>query len=86
MKIEENIFDGKVVSFGTKSGGTLAIKSPVPILQFERLFLVGAIPKNSTTNDWAVGKKSAIAWDSVTEYIIFDSEEQYAELIDKSAN
>jgi hypothetical protein len=84
MKTDENLFYGKVVSFGTVSGDTLAIKNPIPVFQFERLFFVGVIPRNATTNDWAIEKKSAIAWDAVTDYIIFDSEEQYAELIDKS--
>lgn len=81
--IDEAIFEGKVVSFSS-SEDTLAIKD----IKFKtlngRLFVVGTIPKGATTNDWAAERPSAIAWDVVTDYMIFDSEEQYIELIAKS--
>lgn len=76
-------FDGKVVSFGT-ANENLAIKDIKFEYQNGKLFVIGVVPANATTNDWAKGIRCAIAWDSITEYMIFDSEEQYAELIEKS--
>jgi hypothetical protein len=83
-KKDEFDFEGKVVTFSSAEN-TLAMMN----IKFEviknRLFVVGEIPKSSTTNDWAVGRTCAIAWDSVTDYIVFDSESQYIELIEKSS-
>ncbi len=78
------IFLNKVVSFGTLSGDTLVIKNPEFNMINNKLFITGQIPKNSTTNNWAKGKECGVLWDSITEYIIFNSEEEYALLIDKS--
>lgn len=83
MNIDELGFAGKVVSFGSVDD-TLAIKNIKFSLQNERLFVVGEVPKGATNNDWAVGRPCAVAWDSVTDYMIFDSEQQYAESIAKS--
>jgi hypothetical protein len=82
-KKDELDFEGKVISFSSAEN-TLAMMN----IKFEviknRLFVVGEIPKSSTTNNWAVGRIGAIAWDSVTDYIVFDSELQYIELIEKN--
>ena len=84
---EKNLlgFAGKVVSFGIKED-TLAIINPEFKYQNGRLFLVGSIPKGETNNDWAEGRPCGIAWDAVTEYIVFDSVEQYIELLAKSTD
>lgn len=85
-KDEKNIinnFEGKVVSFST-SEDTLAMKCIHLEMQNGRLFVVGEVPKGATKNDWAEGRQCAIAWDSVTDYMVFDSEHQYNELIEKS--
>lgn len=78
-------FSNKIVSFNTNSEETLAIKNPVVESQLGKLFLVGLIPKGSTVNDWAYNRSCALLWESVTGYIIFDSEEQYVELLKKSS-
>ncbi len=84
MNIDDLGFAGKVVSFGSVDD-TLAIKNISFQYQNERLFVVGDVPKGATNNDWAIGRPCAIAWDSVTDYMIFDSEDQYAKLIEKSS-
>lgn len=76
-------FNGKVVSFSTLEN-TLAVKDIEFKILKKRLFIVGTIPRGATNNDWANGRNCAIAWDSVTDYIVFDSEQQYAELIARS--
>ena len=80
---DTSIFDGKTVTFGT-ADDNLAIKNISFEEQFGRIFVVGNIPKGTTNNDWAVGRSCAIAWDSITDYIIFDSEEIYAVSIENS--
>ncbi len=76
-------FTDKVVSFGTV-GDTLALKNIKLQMQNGKLFVTGNIPKGATTKDWAIDRPCAVEWNSVTDYIIFDNEQQYAELIEKS--
>ncbi|ROR98671.1 hypothetical protein EDC56_3404 [Sinobacterium caligoides] len=83
MNIDDLGFAGKVVSFSS-ANDTLAIKNISFQCQNERLFVVGDVPKGATNNDWAVDRPCGVAWDSVTDYMIFDSEDQYAKLIEKS--
>ena len=82
MNIESD-FDGKTVSFSTASD-TLAVKNIRFVLQRERLFVVGEVPMGATNNDWAAGRQCAISWNSITDYIVFDSESQYIDLMAKS--
>ena len=42
-----------------------------------RLFLVGTIPRGGSTRDWVEGVECAIAWDEVSDYLLFDSVEDY---------
>ncbi|MEP3248084.1 MAG: hypothetical protein ABJN40_05800 [Sneathiella sp.] len=83
MDIKNADFDGKVVSFGSVDD-TLAIKNIRFEYQNDRLFVLGIVPEGATDNDWAVNRPCAIAWDSVTDYMIFDSEAQYVELMAKT--
>ncbi len=76
-------FTDKVVSFGTV-GDTLAMKGIQFQMQNGKLFVTGNVPKGATTNDWAIDRPCAIEWNSVTDYMIFDDENQYAKLIEKS--
>jgi hypothetical protein len=46
-------------------------------IQGDRLFLVGTVPCGGSTNDWCGGILSAVAWESVTDYMIFDCAEHY---------
>ena len=46
-----------------------------------RLFLVGVVPGCASKNNWCGGVPSAVAWDQVTDYLVFDSAEHYAECV-----
>lgn len=46
-------------------------------LQGGRLFLVGTVPHGGSIGDWCEGVPSAVAWDEVTDYLVFDSAEHY---------
>ncbi len=77
-------FSEKTVVFtinGRESGHTL--EKPTIELQAGRLFVVGTIPKGGSTNDWAEGVTGAVAWDQVTDYLVFDSPENYQHCLDK---
>jgi len=75
-ELDEQNLVGKVVSFSSDEN-ILAIRNLRFEIQHDRLFAIGEVAKGSTINDWAMGRKCAIAWDAVTDYMIFDSEEQY---------
>lgn len=83
MQIENLNFMDKVVSFSTNSS-TLGVFNPVLKEQASRLFIVGTVADGSTTNNWARGKSCAIAWDSITDYIVFESIDEYITLLAKS--
>ncbi len=74
---------GNTVSFSTDTD-TLAIKGCQFKLIEGRKFVTGTIPKGATNNEWAVGQKCAIAWECVTDYMIFESEDIYAALMEKA--
>jgi len=42
-----------------------------------RLFLVGTVPRGGSARDWCEGILSAVAWDQVSDYLVFDSIEDY---------
>ena len=73
-------FTNKVVSVsiaGEDDGRCL--EHPSWEIQGGRLFLVGAVPRGGSTNDWCGGIPSAVAWEAVTDYLVFDSVEHYLE-------
>jgi hypothetical protein len=74
---------GKTVSFSTAES-TLAVESPQFQKQGGRLFVVGTIPRGATTSDWALGVQCAVAWSAVTDYMVFDSVEDYRRRLAKS--
>ena len=51
-----------------------------------RIFLIGIIPRESTASGWNANKVGAIAWDCVTDYVIFDSYEDYKTATEISEN
>lgn len=73
-----DIFKGKTVSFGFDSD-VLAIKNITFKSIHDKLFVVGQIPLSATDKDLALNKQCAISWDSINDYIVFDSEEEYSE-------
>lgn len=46
-------------------------------VQGTRVFLVGEYAEGTTASDWAAGVSTAVSWDSVEQYLIFDSIEDY---------
>jgi len=71
-------FKNKLVSLSIESdGGCLPLITPHWEKQGGRLFLVGTVPNGGSTRDWCKSKVSAIAWDSVTDYLVFDSVADY---------
>jgi hypothetical protein len=46
-----------------------------------RLFLVGKVPRGCSTNDWCEGIAAAVAWEAVTDYMVFDSAAQYGKRV-----
>ena len=42
-----------------------------------RLFLVGAVPSGGSRNDWLMDGEAAVAWEMVSDYLVFDSLADY---------
>lgn len=73
-------FTGKCVSFSLENEVSCSdLLDPVFEIQGGRIFVVGTIARESSASDWAAHCRAAIAWDRVTDYIIFDSEESFIE-------
>jgi hypothetical protein len=83
MKTTLPNFSGKTVSFST-ADSTLAVENPRFQKQGDRLFIVGTIPRGGTTSDWALGVTCAVAWSAVTDYMVFDSVEDYRKRLTRS--
>ncbi len=64
-----------VTMAGDKDGR--GIDKPRWEMQGGRLFLVGTVARGSSTSDWCAGLVIAIAWDQVTDYLVFDSAAHY---------
>jgi hypothetical protein len=71
-------FSGKVVVAYTVAGGSGEVLTD-PHFEFQggRLFLVGRVPRAGSSKDWSGGAQVAVAWDHVTEYLVFESAEDY---------
>ena len=73
-------FSGKCVSFALQDEDSCNdLSNPRFEYQGNRLFVVGTIPKGATTSNWAVNCQAAIAWERVTDYIVFDNEQAFIE-------
>jgi len=79
MKNTTPDFKGKVLSVVLEGSWTRGIQDPHFELQCGRLFLVGTSPKEGSTKDWITGLPYAVAWDSVMDYAVFDSLDEYLE-------
>lgn len=49
--------------------------------QGDKLFILGIFAEGTTANDWATGIHTAVAWDKVEQYLVFDSLEDYFDRI-----
>ena len=71
-------FSQKLVSFGfAGTDGSQCLEHPRWETQGGRLFLVGTVPRGDSTGDWCQGVVGAVAWDQVSDYLVFDSVEDY---------
>ena len=70
-------YDGKVVVFTVSESDypTRGILNPKLEQQAGRTFIVGIVPKYD--GGYGEGKACAVAWDTIRDYIVFDSEEEY---------
>ena len=53
------------------------IRSPQFESQGGRLFLVGTVPEDASQDNWMEDLPCAIAWDTVQDYVVFDSMSDY---------
>lgn len=82
MKSKLPNFKGKMLSILSENEDTPSLLGDIRFeMQAGRLFVVGIIPKGGSTGDWVVGLSCAIAWDTVQEYIVFDSAADYAKRV-----
>jgi hypothetical protein len=74
-------FSGKVVYVALAGGEryNLTIASPHWEDHSGRLFLVGQVPPGGSSKDWCLGRVSGVAWDQITDYVVFDSLKDYHE-------
>ena len=81
MKKSKHPFTGKLVYvalIGDKRYN-LTVHRPHWEKHGGRHFLVGTVPPGGSSRDWSVGAVAGIAWDQVTDYMVFDSIEDYHE-------
>ena len=82
MKSKLPNFKGKMVSILSEGEVTPSLIADTHFeIQAGRLFLVGTIPKGGSTGDWVAGLSCAVAWETVQEYIVFESAEDYAKRV-----
>ena len=73
-------FSNKLVSVSLAGDDdSRALEHPSWAMQGGRLFLVGTVPCGGSTRDWCAGVVTAVAWDQVTDYLVFDSADHYRE-------
>ena len=78
-------FSGKVLSITIKDDTiNRDLINPHFENQAGRIFIIGTVPKGATESDWVEGCQSAVAWDRITDYFIFDSLEAYDKAIKTS--
>ena len=78
MKDQFPDFTGRVLSILCASEDTgQLIADPVFEKQAGRLFLVGIVPEQSSEDDWMRGLPCAVAWDTVQDYVVFESMSDY---------
>lgn len=46
-------------------------------IQGGRPFIIGDFAEGASANDWVAGVRTALAWDTVQQYFMFDSMEDY---------
>lgn len=78
MKSKLPDFTKKVVVLSwMTTDGSRSLAHPRWEMQGGRLFLIGAVPTGGSRNDWLKGGEAAVAWEMVSDYLVFDSLEDY---------
>jgi len=49
-----------------------------------RVFLSGTVPKDSSEDNWMEGLQTSIAWETVQDFVVFDSMEDYLQRLHKT--
>jgi hypothetical protein len=73
-------FSGKIILLyltDRSDEHNVVLQNAVMENQAGKLFVVGQFAEGTTTNDWATGIQTAVAWDNVEQYLVFDSIEDY---------
>lgn len=66
------------------SEDSVVIENPIFQVQGDKIFLVGRIAEGTTPNDWASGVATAICWESIEQYMVFDSLQDYMDRVARS--
>lgn len=67
-------FTGKLVSISfADASGAMLLESPHWAMQGGKLFLTGMVTSDTTDDDWMEGLEGAVAWDKVSDYVVFES-------------
>ena len=71
-------FKNKVISVVCENEDTgQLISNPTFERQGGRLFLVGTVPPDASQDNWMEDLTTAIAWDTVQDYVVFASMDDY---------
>jgi hypothetical protein len=71
-------FSGKCLSISLVDDETSHdLYDPIFEVLCGRLFLIGNSPAGATESGWVEGCRSAVAWDRVTDYFVFEDLESY---------
>lgn len=78
-------FSGKCLSISTiDKSYNHDLYDPYFEYQGGRLFILGTVPERGSVSNWASGSLAAVAWDRVSEYIVFNSIEEYTSAINNT--
>jgi hypothetical protein len=84
MKKTHPNFSGKLVSLSVAGDShSYAMERARFESQAGRVFLVGIVPRGGSNGDWSEGAGCAVAWDTVTDYLVFESVEHYQKRLAK---
>lgn len=84
LKDELPNFEGRVLSVLCQHENTSQLLADVVFKKYAgRVFLVGNVPEQASQDNWTANLPSAIAWDSVQDYVIFDSVSDYQKRLNR---
>lgn len=78
-------YSGKCLSISlTKDDTSYDLFDPHFEMQGGRLFIAGTVPHDASRSNWTEGCFSAVAWDCVTDYVVFESLDAWKKALKKS--